>query len=321
MPWTHWSANTRDTAASSRIDSNRLRAITGSITLSSKLPIAPTKRDRGVVADHLGAHLLHRLGDDRVDLARHDRRTRLQVGDVDLGEPGVGPLPIHRMSFAILMSETAITRHTPDASTSASRAPCASKWSCASVSGSCMSVGELAMTRRANLRGQLMPVPTAVPPSGSSPTRGKRGLDALDAVLDRLRVAAELLAERDGRGVHEVGAPGLHDRRNRRCFRRSSFAEVLERGDQILRQLPRRREVDRRREHVVRRLRRVHVVVRVHAAGRATPTPAGRAPRSCSCSTTCPTRSGRRRSGSGRRGRLAPPRRRRRGSLPPCPSG
>ena len=34
-------------------------------------------RDRGVVADHLAAHLEDDLGDDRVDLARHDRRALL----------------------------------------------------------------------------------------------------------------------------------------------------------------------------------------------------------------------------------------------------
>ena len=68
--------------------------------------------------------------------------------------PAFGPLPIHRMSAAILLSETAITRQTPEASTSASRAPWASKWSRASVSGSCMSVASLAMTRFANPRGR-----------------------------------------------------------------------------------------------------------------------------------------------------------------------
>ena len=62
--------------------------MTGSITLSSKLPAAAAERDRGVVADHLRDDLAHRLGHDRVDLARHDRRAGLQVGDVDLHQTG-----------------------------------------------------------------------------------------------------------------------------------------------------------------------------------------------------------------------------------------
>ena len=42
-----------------------------------------------------------------------------------------------------------------------------------------------------------MPVPTAVPPSGTSATRGMHGLDALDAEPHLAGVAAELLAEGD----------------------------------------------------------------------------------------------------------------------------
>ena len=129
----------------------------------------------------------------------------------------------------------------------------------------------------------------------------QHGQEPLDAVLDRLRVAAELLAERDRRGVHQVGAPGLHHRPEPALLAAQRLREVLERGDQIVDDLARRREMDRRREHVVRRLRGVHVVVRVHGRARAPPTPAGRSPRSCSCSTTCPSRSGTRRPGSGRR--------------------
>src|SRR3954451_10739442 len=41
IPTTHLSAKVRDTDASNRIDSSRLRAMTGSMTLSSRLPAAP----------------------------------------------------------------------------------------------------------------------------------------------------------------------------------------------------------------------------------------------------------------------------------------
>lgn len=46
--------------------------------------------DGGVVADDAGADHEDRLRNDRVDLAGHDRRARLQVGDVQLAQPGVG---------------------------------------------------------------------------------------------------------------------------------------------------------------------------------------------------------------------------------------
>src|SRR5690606_8953367 len=44
--------------------------------------------DGGVVADHLEARLVDHLGDDGVDLARHDARARLHRRQVDLGEAG-----------------------------------------------------------------------------------------------------------------------------------------------------------------------------------------------------------------------------------------
>ncbi len=86
--------------------------------------------------------------------------------------PARGPEPIQRRSFAILLMLTAIVRSTPDASTRPSRAPWASKWLRASVKGSRVSSASRSMTAAAKPGGVLMPVPTAVPPSGSSATRG-----------------------------------------------------------------------------------------------------------------------------------------------------
>ncbi len=87
--------------------------------------------------------------------------------------PVRGPDAIHRRSLAILVRETAIVRSWPDVSTSPSRAPCASKWSRASVSGSPVSRATSAMTAAEKPGGVLMPGPTAVPPSGSSARRGR----------------------------------------------------------------------------------------------------------------------------------------------------
>ena len=51
-----------------------------------ELTVVGGKGDGHVVADHLIAHLVHHFGDDRVDLARHDGRTGLAFGQVDLVE-------------------------------------------------------------------------------------------------------------------------------------------------------------------------------------------------------------------------------------------
>ena len=53
-----------------------------------------------------------------------------------------------------------------------------------------------AMTRCGKPAGVLIPVPTAVPPSGTSAARGSADCEPLDAVAHRRGVAAELLAER-----------------------------------------------------------------------------------------------------------------------------
>ena len=161
-----------------------------------------------------------------------------------------------------------------------------------------------------------MPVPTAVPPSGSSPTRGSASRSRSTPSLDLRGVAAELLAERDRRGVHEVGAARLHDRpRTAARLAPQRRGEVLERGEQL----------DGRSSRTA---------ARWMADGNTSfddceaftwsfgctgaPEPLRRerwrAPRSCSCSTTCPSRSGTRRPGSGRPSCPRRPRRRRRGS-------
>ena len=65
-----------------------------------------------------------------------------------------------------------MVRSAPDASTRPSRAPWASKWFRASVSGRPVCSAMIPITDAAKPGGVLMPVPTAVPPSGSSATRG-----------------------------------------------------------------------------------------------------------------------------------------------------
>lgn len=87
--------------------------------------------------------------------------------------PVRGPEAIQRRSLAILVSPTAMVLSCPLVSTIPSRAPCASKWSRASVSGSPVTRATSSMTAAENPGGVLMPVPTAVPPRGSSARRGR----------------------------------------------------------------------------------------------------------------------------------------------------
>ena len=169
----HLSANAIDTDARSRIDSSRLRAITGSMTLSSRLPAAPPKATAASLpttwattwhtASGMTGFTLPGMIDDP------GWRSGMKISD----RPVRGPLPIHRRSLAHLYSDTAMVRSTPLASTRASREPCASKWSRASENGIWKSAANLVITERAKLFGALRPVPTAVPPSGSSATRGR----------------------------------------------------------------------------------------------------------------------------------------------------
>ena len=94
---------------------------------------------------------------------------------------------------------------------------------------------------------------------------GEGILDARDALAHLRRVARELLAERDGDGVHPVGAARLDHVVELGGLRLERARERLHRRQQVVDGLVERREVHGRREDVVRRLAHVDVVVRVHA--------------------------------------------------------
>ena len=166
------SASRRLTEASKRIDSSRLRAITGSITFSSKLPSEPANATAASLPITWATTWWTASGTTGFTFPGMIDEPGCRSGRWISASPQRGPLDIQRRSLAILFRLTATTRHMPLASTRASRAPWASKWSRASVSGRPRSVAILAITPRAKPFGALMPVPTAVPPRGSSPTRG-----------------------------------------------------------------------------------------------------------------------------------------------------
>mmetsp|Transcript_5595 Transcript_5595/g.14993 ORF Transcript_5595/g.14993 Transcript_5595/m.14993 type:complete len:224 (+) Transcript_5595:281-952(+) len=86
--------------------------------------------------------------------------------------PQRGPEPSSRISFAIFISETAITFSTPWHSTSASCAASASNLFFAAVNSSPHCLLSCAQTAVSKPLRVLRPVPTAVPPMASSHTRG-----------------------------------------------------------------------------------------------------------------------------------------------------
>ena len=85
------------------------------------------------------------------------------------------------------------------------------------------------------------------------------------AEADLRRVAGELLPERHRHRVHQVGAARLHDVLERLGLGGEGRLELLERGQQPVRRLVERGEVDGAGEHVVGGLAHVHVIVRVGA--------------------------------------------------------
>ena len=93
--------------------------------------------------------------------------------------------------------------------------------------------------------------------------RLERLVGAVDAPLDLLRVAAELLSEAHRRRVHEVGAADLQDAVKFFGLGGQRGPESLQRGDEIFLQCHARRDVHGGGEGVVRGLPLVDVVVRM----------------------------------------------------------
>ena len=171
-------------------------------------------RDRGVVADHLRGDLRDDLADHRVDLAGHDRGALLQLRQDQLAEPGARPgahpadvvrdlrerggddLERARgldQRVAVGLRLEVVERRgdrQPRVRRPAARAPAGR------TRGACS----------ARCR-------SAVPPSGIWPSRGSASSTRARAEPHLRGVAAELLAERHGHGVHEVRAAGLDDLR------------------------------------------------------------------------------------------------------------
>ena len=168
-----FSAMTRETFASRRTDSSRLAAMTGMPTLSSNAPFVDdrdtvvslpmTCADAWIAASQMTGLTLPGM------IEEPGCRSGMAISP----SPVLGPEPIQRRSLLIFMKPYAIVRSWPETSTSPSRLAWASKWLRASVMGRPVCCASSSTTRAENPAGVLMPVPTAVPPWGTSATRGR----------------------------------------------------------------------------------------------------------------------------------------------------
>ena len=125
--------------------------------------------------------------------------------------PARGPEPISRRSFAIFVSDTATTFSAPEASTRPSRAACASNGSAGGEISRPVSSCEQRADARRELGMRVQPGADGGAAERDLAEPRQRVLDARDALAHLRRVAAELLAERDRHGVHQVRAAGLDD--------------------------------------------------------------------------------------------------------------
>ena len=182
----HRSANRRLTLASSRKDSSKLRAITGSITLSSKFPAAPPKATAASLPITWATTWETASGITGLTFPGIIELPGWRSGMRNSARPGTGPATHPPDIGGALVNDTAIVRAHPDASTRASREPWASKWSLASVSGSPSSAASLLMAPLAKPGGAFRPVPTAVPRAAARPPGGGRRRGARSRVRRRL---------------------------------------------------------------------------------------------------------------------------------------
>ncbi len=233
--------------------------------------VAAAPRDRGVVADHLRGHLRNCFGENGIHLAGHDRATRLQVGQLNLGQAGQRA----RAHPADVVGDLG-QRHGDGAQRTGRLDEAVARG--LGLEGVCRRA-QFAQAGGGNQRFDDLGA-EAVGSVEAGAHRGaadrqlteprQRGAHPLDAGLDLAGVPAEFLAERHGHGVHQVGAARLDHSVPFAGLARQRVMQHLERRDEVAHGGFGGRDVGRGGEGVIRRLRHVDVVVRVHrdAVGR-----------------------------------------------------
>ena len=129
-----------------------------------------------------------------------------------------------------------------------------------------MSAARAAATRVPNCGCVLSPVPTAVAPMASSCSGARPARDRLLGEIELRDPARDFLAQRQRRGVLQVGAADLHDVGEGGRLAGECAAQPAQGREQVVDDDRDGRDVHRGGDHVVGRLAQVHVIVRVDEA-------------------------------------------------------
>ena len=206
----HLSTSTRVTLVSRLIDSSRLRPITGNITFSSKLPWVPANATVASLPMTCAQTIMVASGSTGLTLPGMIDDARLQVGQLDLAQPG-GRAGAHPAQVVADLEQ---------ADGDAAQLP--GRLDQAVPGGLRLEVVAGLGEGQPGRRVQLVDDRGGEPGRGVDPGAdrgaaerqlgepGQRGVQPLLAVADLRGVPAELLAEGDRGGVHQVGAAGLH---------------------------------------------------------------------------------------------------------------
>ena len=166
-----WSASARIALASRPAISSRSQAISGSITLSWKLPLWPAT-DTAWCRPITCAQTMHAAsGTTGLTLPGMIEEPGCSAGSSTSASPASGPEFIQRRSLPIFISATASALYWPDSSTRSSCAEMPSKVFSACPNFTPVAAASALATPLPNLGWALMPVPIAVPPIGRRRTR------------------------------------------------------------------------------------------------------------------------------------------------------
>ncbi|BAC17880.1 hypothetical protein [Corynebacterium efficiens YS-314] len=229
-----------------------------------ELALAAGEGDSGVVADDLGGDLGGGLAQDGVDLARHDGGTRLQVGQLDLAEAGQRAGAHEADVVGDLVEGDGDNAHRAgELDEGVAVGLCLEVVGCLLQLGDAGELDELGDNLATEVGGGVDAGADGGTTDGQLTQTWQGGLDALDAELDLACVAAELLAQGDRDGVHEVGAAGLDHGIPLVGLLGQGLVQHLQARDQVIDGCLGGGDVGRGGEGVIGGLAHVDIVVRV----------------------------------------------------------
>ena len=166
-----WSASARIALASSPLPSSRSQAISGSITLSWKLPLWPAIEIAWCRPITCAQAMHSASGITGLTLPGMIDEPGCSAGSSTSPSPASGPEFIQRRSLPIFISATASALNCPDSSTRSSCAASPSNRLPACSNFAPVAADSAFATPLPNFGCALMPVPIAVPPIGRRRTR------------------------------------------------------------------------------------------------------------------------------------------------------